>query len=84
MTFQFDDFAAFIHMDGYATFVWLSFFGSLACFLYLIVAARIERKRLVIGIKQLQKRNKSQAARGAQSASSGQDTSPQNINLESS
>lgn len=84
MTFQFDDFAAFIHMDGYATFVWLSFFGSLACFLYLIVAARIERKRLLTEIKQLQKRNKSPKSSATDDAPSGTDTSSQDINLESS
>lgn len=44
---QFESFTEFLHMGGYAVWVWWSFVGTLACFALLAFEAVMRRKTLV-------------------------------------
>lgn len=44
---QFESFAEFLHMGGYAVWVWWSFIGTFACFALLALEATMRRKTLV-------------------------------------
>jgi len=55
---QFDNFSDFIHMGGYAFYVWLSFGVSAALLIYLVVSSARQHKLLIKQIAQRQKREK--------------------------
>ncbi len=55
------NFSEFLHMGGYGFYVWTCYILTLLIFLGLIVAVRVEHRKIV---RQLQRRRKREQARG--------------------
>ena len=51
---QFESFTEFLHMGGYAFYVWLSFGAGLVCLLGCWGQARLSRRKIIEGIKQFE------------------------------